>query len=84
MCERSDHQLLMQMFRNLQSLTRLCMLNIKFYSSDLPSDELHHQQILDAIRLGDPAHAAKIVREHINESRDALLAGVERGESDDQ
>lgn len=79
MCKRSDHLLLLELFKSLQSLARLCMLNIKTYSADLPSDELHHRQILDAIQLGDPAHAAEIVRGHINESKEALLAAMEEG-----
>jgi DNA-binding GntR family transcriptional regulator len=78
-CERSDHQLLMELFKSLQSLTRLCMLNIKTYSADLPSDELHHRQILGAIQLGDPAYAAEIITGHINESKSALLAAMEEG-----
>lgn len=78
MCKPSDHQLLLQIIRNLQSQTRLCMLNIQLYDSGLPSNEVHHRQILDAIRLGTPSHAAEIVRQHIDDSRIALLAQIER------
>ncbi len=77
-CEPSDHQLLLQVLRNLKSLTRLCMLSIELYDSSLPSDELHHRQILEAIQSGGPLRAAEIVRKHINDSRVALLAQIER------
>jgi len=72
-CKASGHKLLLAVLRNLQSLTRLCMINIKIYRSDMLSDEVQHEKILDAIKEGDMVCAEDIVRRHLLESRDALL-----------
>ena len=76
-CARSDHRFLLQLFRNLQSLNELCMLVSTSYHPNPPTDDHHHRHILDAIGHNDPVRAAEILKAHIDESRDVLLAGME-------
>jgi DNA-binding GntR family transcriptional regulator len=75
-CKRSDHRLLLDVLESLQFLTRLCMINVKLYRTDLEPDGVQHRQIYDAIRLGDPVQAEDAVREHLGFSRVALVAKV--------
>ena len=76
-CSRSDHQLLLDIYRGLQSLTRLFVFHIKLYQSDAYSDEPSHYEIFEAIRTGDPVHAAEVLRAHINAAGAALLIRME-------
>ena len=76
-CNRSDHQLLLEIFKGLQSLTWLFVFNVRLYQSDAYSDEPSHYEIFKAIRMGDPVHAAETLRNHINAAGDALLVCME-------
>ena len=76
-CERSDHQLLVRVLDNIQSLMMQFMLNTRLYRSDEVSDEHSHRAIVEAIRQGDPVFAEKILREHIQEARTLLLGRME-------
>ena len=76
-CERSDHQLLLRVLENIQSLMMLFMLDTKLYRSDLVSDEHSHGAVLEAIRQGDPVHAEEMVRKHINDAGASLLTRME-------
>lgn len=75
-CKPSGHGLLLDVLRSLRSLTRLCMINVKLYRTDLEPDEVQHRQIYDAIRLGDPEQAEAVIREHLDYSSVALVAKV--------
>lgn len=76
-CERSDHQLLLGVLKNIQSLMMQFMLNTKLYRSDLVSDEHSHGAILEAIRQGDSVYAEEMVRKHINDAGGSLLSRME-------
>lgn len=76
-CSRSDHQLLLDIYSGLQSLTRLFVFHIRLYQSDAYSDEPSHYEIFEAIRTGDPVHAAEVLRAHINAAGAALLIRME-------
>jgi DNA-binding FadR family transcriptional regulator len=78
-CSRSNHQLLLQMLKSLQSLTWLFVFNVQLHQSDYYSDEPSHYEIYEAIRSGDPARAEKVLRDHINAAGSALLACMEKG-----
>lgn len=77
MCSRSNHQLLLDALKSLQSLTWLFVFNTKLYQSDAYSDEPSHWDMFEAIRGGDPDRAAETVRRHIESAGVALLARME-------
>jgi DNA-binding FadR family transcriptional regulator len=76
-CSRSDHQLLLDIYRGLQSLTWLFVFNTRLYQSDAYSDEPSHYDIFEAIRTGDLVCAAETLRNHINAAGAALLIRME-------
>jgi DNA-binding GntR family transcriptional regulator len=76
-CSRSDHHLLLEIFKGLQSLTRLFVFNVQLYQSDAYSDEPSHYEIFKAIQAGDPEHAAETLRGHIEAVGVALLTRME-------
>ena len=73
MCERSNHQVLMDVLRSLQFQTRLFIFNTMLYHSDLVGDEPSHRRILETIREGDPTQTEEIVRHHIVQAGTSLL-----------
>jgi DNA-binding GntR family transcriptional regulator len=75
-----QHDLLMSMIKNLQSLTLMFILNTKLYRSDMVSDEVSHQAIFDGIASGDPRAAEEIVRKHIYDAGTSLLNRMEETE----
>jgi len=75
-----QHDLLMAMIKNLQSLTLMFILNTKLYRSDMVSDEASHQAIFDGIAIGDPQAAEEIVRKHIYDAGTSLLKRMEETE----
>jgi len=77
MCERCDHEMLMDVLRGLQYQTRLFILNTMLYRSDLERDELTHRAILDAIRSNEPGHAEEIVRQHIITAGTSLVTHMD-------
>jgi DNA-binding GntR family transcriptional regulator len=76
-CERCGHDLLIDVLRNLQSLTLMFILTTKLYRSDMVSDEVSHQAIFDGIANGDPFLAEEIVRKHINDAGTSLVKRME-------
>lgn len=75
-----QHDLLMGMIKNLQSLTLMFILNTKLYRSDMISDEVSHEAIFDGIAAGDPQAAEEIVRKHIYDAGTSLLNRMEETE----
>lgn len=73
LCSPSDHQLLLQVLRNLRSLTRLCILNCDHFESGLLSDKSYHRDVLEAILRNEADQAADVLRLHIEHSRATLL-----------
>jgi len=80
--QNCQHDLLMDMIKNLQSLTLMFILNTKLYRSDMVSDEVSHQAIFDGIAAGDPQAAEEIVRKHIFDAGTSLLNRMEATELD--
>jgi DNA-binding GntR family transcriptional regulator len=78
--QNCQHDLLLGMIKNLQSLTLMFILNTKLYRSDMVSDEVSHQAIFDGIASGDPQAAEEIVRKHIYDAGTSLLARMEETE----
>jgi len=78
MCSRCGHELLLDAFKSLQSLTWLFVFNTQLYQSDLYSDEPSHFDMFEAIASGDPDRAAETVREHI-EAAGGRAAGAHGG-----
>lgn len=78
MCERSNHQLLLQVLDRLRSLHMLFILNTKLYDSDMTSDEASHQAVLDAILSGEPEQGEAVVREHIQQAGAWLLERMQQ------
>jgi DNA-binding GntR family transcriptional regulator len=75
-CKPGDHQLLLDVLKNLQFLTRLCVTHLNVLGPDKAPQEQLHREILEAIRSGDAAHAQDLIRQHLRNARDPLLAAV--------
>jgi DNA-binding GntR family transcriptional regulator len=73
----SEHNLLLDVLGNLQSITLMFILNTKLYQSDMVPDDVSHQAILDGILSGDPAVAEQVVRQHILDAGSSLLKRME-------
>jgi DNA-binding GntR family transcriptional regulator len=73
LCRRSDHQLLLQMYRTLQSLTWLFVYYFHLYRSAEYSDEPSHYEIFQAVREGNPTRAEEVLKHHIEAAGRALL-----------
>ncbi|MGC8839168.1 MAG: GntR family transcriptional regulator [Anaerolineae bacterium] len=80
LCQRSDHQLLLQMYRTLQSLTWLFVYHFHIYRSAPYSDEPSHYEIFQAIREGEPARAEEVLKHHIEAAGRALLKRMEEAD----
>lgn len=78
MCERSGHELLLDMLKTLQTQVRQFILTTKVYRSDLVSDEVSHRAILDAIKTGDPFRAEQVMHEHISQAGQSLLESMKK------
>lgn len=70
---RCGHSLLLEMLRNLQSLTVMMILNTKIYRSDKVPDDISHRAILESIRSGDADLAARTLENHIKDAGSSLL-----------
>ena len=75
-CKPSGHLLLLDVLRSLQSLTTLCVTNLNVLDPDKALQEQLHGEILQAIRAGDSAHAQDIIKKHLRDARDPLLAAM--------
>jgi len=71
------HELLLDVLGNLQSLTWMFMINTMLYHSDMVSEEISHQDVLDGILSGEPDTAERVVRQHITEAGTSLLKRME-------
>ncbi len=80
MCERSGHQLLLDVLARLQSLHMLFILTTKLYGSDMTGDEATHRAVLAAVREGDPQRGAEVVRAHVLQSAEWLLGRMDEGD----
>jgi DNA-binding GntR family transcriptional regulator len=79
-CRRCNHGLLLDMLKNLQSLTVMFILNTKLYRSDMVPDDVSHQAIFDGIMSGDAALAAEMVRKHITDAGSSLVKRMQEAE----
>jgi DNA-binding GntR family transcriptional regulator len=79
-CRRCNHGLLLDMLKNLQSLTVMFILNTKLYRSDMVPDDVSHQALCDGIRSGDAALAAEMVRKHISDAGSSLVRRMQEAE----
>jgi len=77
-CSRSDHRLLLETLKSLQSLTWLFVFHVQLYHADVYSDEPSHHDIFQAIQSADPAAAEETLRNHINSAGKALLICMEQ------
>jgi DNA-binding GntR family transcriptional regulator len=75
--QRCQHGLLLDVLSNLQSMTLMFILNTKLYQSDMVTDEVSHQAILDGILSGDPETAEKVVQQHIVDAGSWLIKRME-------
>ena len=75
-CKPSDHWLLLDILKNLQYLTTLCVTNLKELDPDESPQEQLHGDILDAIQSGDSALAQERISKHLKEAKGPLLAAV--------
>lgn len=74
---RSNHELLMSIYKSLQSLTGLYVSHFKLYQTDAYAAAPSHTAISQSIREGDAPRAAHILEEHISRSGAALLDRME-------
>lgn len=80
-CQPSQHELLLDILRNLQALTRLCiMANHRQLKPPEPLQEQEHRQILNAIRAGDRLLVQNLIIKAIRLSKEIMLAGAKEAE----
>lgn len=75
--EKSGHDLLLEVLRNLQSKTMLVMAKVETVRSDREAEFELHRVVLDAIRSNDPQKAEEVLKKHIIESGDRLVKHME-------
>ena len=73
LCESCHHELLLDVLRGLQSLTRVFILNTKLYQSDSMRDDVSHLEIVELLKQADPTLAEQTVRRHINLAGQSLV-----------
>jgi len=78
------HELLLDVLGNLQSLTLMFMINTMLYHSDMVSEEVSHQDVLDGILSGEPELAEQVVRQHIQDTGDSLVQRMQEIEQESQ
>jgi DNA-binding GntR family transcriptional regulator len=71
--EGCQHELLLHMLEELRALTYLFIFHTKLYHSDRADEDITHTAILQSILSGDPAHAERVVKEHILEAGESLI-----------
>jgi DNA-binding GntR family transcriptional regulator len=76
-CRPSNHELLLDILGQLQSLTWLLVFNVHYYKSHEYSDEPSHVEIAEAIRSGDPNLASDTLKHHIDAAGKSLLLCME-------
>lgn len=81
-CKPSNHELLLDILRNLQSLTRLCIItNHRKINPPEPLQEQEHRKILNAIRSGERLLAQNLLIKAIRLSKETMLAGAKEAET---
>ena len=73
-CSRAGHDLLMEAFERLQSLTWLFLLNTRVYDAPAYLEAPSHLEICQAIKSADPKLAGQTLREHIEGAGLVLLS----------
>jgi DNA-binding GntR family transcriptional regulator len=81
-CSPCNHELLLNAFTGLQSLTWLFVLNFHLYQSTAYSDEPSHPEVVRAIRSGDVSRAEETLKKHIEAAGSALLTCMHDADSD--
>jgi len=71
-CRPSGHCLLLDVLKNLQYLTTLCVTSLWMLDPDEAPQEQLHGEILDAIQSGDSALAQDRIRKHLKASKELL------------
>ena len=81
-CKPSNHDLLLDILKNLQALTRLCITanHRKIDPSD-PSQEHDHREILNAIRSDERSLAQNLIKKAIKVSKEIMLSAVQEAEA---
>lgn len=77
-CSPCKHNLLLNVLKNLQSLTWLFVLNVHLYQAAAYSDEPSHYEIFQAIASGNLKRAEDTLRKHIEAAGRALLTCMEK------
>ncbi len=72
-CEPSDHRLLLETLRRLQSRARFLVTHVLLRELDPGPLFPQHEEILDALRAGAAEPASKLVRDHLDAARLMLL-----------
>ena len=79
-CQRCDHQLLLDVLNNLQSLTLLFILSTKLYRSDMIRDDASHNSVLESIKSSSPEQAEMVIRQHIKDAGTSLVRKMQEQE----
>jgi DNA-binding GntR family transcriptional regulator len=75
------HELLLEHLAALRLQTRQAIFYTKIFASDREGEAESHAPIVDAVAAGDPARAAQVVRDHIVNAGEQLLARMEESDS---
>jgi len=81
LCSPCDHHMLMEALRTAQTSARLCMATLTIVGSKIPADPRQHRPILKAVQEGDVKEARQALTFHLEQTRDELLALMEKGNS---
>ena len=74
MCQPCDNLLVLRTLQNHASLVTMCIRHIGISDLAAAPGVQVHQGLLDAIRAGDPEHAAAVVRTHLVETGEQYTA----------
>ncbi|MBN1316055.1 MAG: GntR family transcriptional regulator [Anaerolineales bacterium] len=82
-CKPYQNELYHNFLKTVLSMSRLCIISLNLNSQKLVDaisifqDAWHHQEVFDSIREGEKNQAVRVVTNHIEESKEALITLLE-------
>jgi DNA-binding GntR family transcriptional regulator len=77
----SNHQLLLETLAGLRLRMRQAIVFTKLLGSDIETEAVTHQRIIEAVHSGDPDVAASAIHQHITQSGELLVNMLSRVEA---
>jgi DNA-binding GntR family transcriptional regulator len=79
----SNHSLLLETLAGLRLRMRQAIVFTKVLGSDIETETVTHQRILEAVHSGNAGVAARAIHDHITQSGQLLVAKLSQGEKED-